>query len=136
MADGRVRSKRALLVVAGVVFASWLVHQWTVGEPTHAPASSKNSRELGESAERYDASEALGEPESTSQSMSFEQCLQAIRNTASRLGIAPINIVETNILRMVRFCAHDESVLVTCSQPDRKMVITTSPIDLDANGAW
>lgn len=80
-----------------------------------------------QSAQRSDVSEAPSEPASTSQSMPFEQCLQAIRNTASRLGIAPINIVETNILRMVRFCADNESVLVTCSQRDHKMVITTSP---------
>jgi hypothetical protein len=71
--------------------------------------------------------EAANEPQSTSQPMSFEDCLQAIRQTASQLGIAPLNVVETNILRMVRFCSEDGSVLVTCSEPDQKMVVTRSP---------
>jgi hypothetical protein len=37
-------------------------------------------------------------------------------------------VVETNILRIVRFNGSDGgSVLVTCSRPDQKMVITQSP---------
>ncbi len=58
--------------------------------------------------------------------MSFDACLRTIRKVASQMGIAPINIVETNILRMVRFPTVDGSVLVTCSEADRKMVITKS----------
>ena len=64
--------------------------------------------------------------ESTTKTMSFENCLQVIRSTAVDLGVAPINIVETNDLRMVRFPTADGSVLVTCSRPDRKMVLTIS----------
>lgn len=64
--------------------------------------------------------------ESTSKSMSFEECLQTIQRTASQLGVAPINIVETTEMRMVRFPTRDGSVLVTCSRPDRKMVMTVS----------
>jgi len=64
--------------------------------------------------------------ESTSQSMSFQECLQVIQRTSSQLGVAPINIVETSIMRMVRFPTNDGSVLVTCSGPDRKMVLTHS----------
>ncbi len=63
---------------------------------------------------------------STTKTMSFENCLQVIRSTAADLGVAPINIVETNDLRMVRFPTVDGSVLVTCSRPDRKMVLTIS----------
>jgi hypothetical protein len=65
--------------------------------------------------------------ESTSKAMSFEACLAAIRQVSGDLGIAPINIVETEILRMVRFPTADGSVLVTCSRPDSKLVITRSP---------
>ena len=61
-----------------------------------------------------------------STSMSFEDCLAAIRATAADLGVAPVNIVETNDLRMIRFKAADSSILVTCSRVDRKMVITKS----------
>lgn len=64
--------------------------------------------------------------ESTSRSMSFENCLQVIRNTSQQLGVAPRNIVETSDLRMVRFVTSDGSVLVSCSRPDRKLVITKS----------
>lgn len=64
--------------------------------------------------------------ESTSQSMSFEQCLQVIQRTATQLGVAPVNVVETTDLRIVRFPTTDGSVLVSCSRPDRKMVMTVS----------
>lgn len=60
------------------------------------------------------------------QSMSFESCLATIRQVASDLGVAPINIVETNILRVVRFVTADGSVLVSCSRPDNKMIVTKS----------
>jgi hypothetical protein len=65
--------------------------------------------------------------DSSGRSMPFEQCLQVIRRTASELAVAPVNIVETDILRMVRFCTVDGSVLVSCSRPDEKMVLTRSP---------
>ncbi|PKP68313.1 MAG: hypothetical protein CVT82_15675 [Alphaproteobacteria bacterium HGW-Alphaproteobacteria-4] len=58
--------------------------------------------------------------------MSFEDCLSLIRRTASDLGVAPINIVETEIMRMVRFVASDGTVMVTCSRLDGKAVITKS----------
>jgi hypothetical protein len=66
-------------------------------------------------------------PRSAAVVMSFDQCLEAIRKTASQLGVAPINIVETDILRMVRFCTDDGSIVVTCSRADQRMVITRSP---------
>ncbi|WP_141728454.1 hypothetical protein [Devosia insulae] len=64
--------------------------------------------------------------ESQAVSMSFEACLAKIRSTAAQLGMAPINIAETNDLRMVRFPTSDGSVLITCSRPDGKMVVTKS----------
>jgi hypothetical protein len=67
-----------------------------------------------------------GPVESSSKTMSFDACLETIRSVASDLGVAPINIVETNDMRMVRFPTSDGSVLVTCSRPDRKMVMTIS----------
>jgi len=55
--------------------------------------------------------------------MSFQDCISSIQKVASQLGAAPVNIVETNDLRMVRFVTGDGNVLVTCSRPDKKMVI-------------
>ncbi len=56
----------------------------------------------------------------------FDGCLDTIKRTADELGVAPINIVETSDMRMVRFPASDGSVLVTCS-PDGQIGITRSP---------
>lgn len=64
--------------------------------------------------------------ESTSTTMSFENCLELIRATAQQLGVAPINIVETSDVRIVRFITIDGSVLVTCSRLDRKIIVTKS----------
>lgn len=65
--------------------------------------------------------------ESTSKAMGFEQCLGEIQSYATQLGVAPVNVAETNDLRIVRFVARDGSVLITCSRPDGKMVLTRSP---------
>ena len=71
--------------------------------------------------------EPIAEVSSSSRSMSFERCLKTIQQVATELEVAPINIVETTQVRMVRFNTNDGSVLVTCSAPDEKMVVTRSP---------
>ena len=61
--------------------------------------------------------------------MSFERCNEVIQRMAEQLGVAPINLVETSVLRMVRFPTNDgsgESILITCSKPDRKLVLSKS----------
>mgnify|MGYP006440601379 CR=1 len=58
--------------------------------------------------------------------MSFENCLELVRATAQQLDVAPINIVETSDVRIVRFITIDGSVLVTCSRLDRKIIVTKS----------
>jgi hypothetical protein len=69
---------------------------------------------------------AEAEVTSQSRSMTFDQCLAVIAQTATELGVAPINIAETTQMRIVRFPTADGSVLVTCSAPDQKMVVTKS----------
>jgi hypothetical protein len=69
---------------------------------------------------------AGAQPKSQSQSMSFDDCIKVIQRTAQDLRTAPVNIVETTEMRMVRFPTAEGSVLVTCSRPDRKMVMTFS----------
>lgn len=73
--------------------------------------------------------------QTTSRAMSFDACLELIRETATGLGVAPVNIVETSILRMVRFPAADGSILVTCSAPDKKAIIqqTDNVCGVDVN---
>ena len=58
--------------------------------------------------------------------MPFEHCLLTIAKVAKDLGVNPHHIVDTNIVRMSRFHTSDGSVLVTCSRPDRKMIINVS----------
>ena len=64
---------------------------------------------------------------STSRSMGFNECLRQVGAVSEQLAIVPRNIVETTDLRMVRFPTPDDpkyrGVLITCSRPDRKMVI-------------
>ena len=64
----------------------------------------------------------------TSKNMEFNECLRQIRAVSEQLAVAPRNIVETADLRMVRFPTPDDpkyrGVLITCSRPDAKMVIT------------
>lgn len=59
----------------------------------------------------------------TVKTMSFESCISNIQTISGQLGIVPVNIVETNDLRIVRFVTSDGNVLVTCSRPDRKMLL-------------
>lgn len=57
--------------------------------------------------------------------MSFEKCIATIQVMSERFGV-PTNVVETSVLRIVRYHTSDGSVLVTCSKPDRRMVVTQS----------
>jgi hypothetical protein len=62
-------------------------------------------------------------------SMSFDDCLASIRNASAELGVAPANIVETDMLRIVRYTMNDgsgESILITCSRPDNLQLINKS----------
>lgn len=71
------------------------------------------------------AGQSQAAAQSSSRPMSFEKCIATIQVMSERFG-APENIVETSILRIVRYHTSDGSVLVTCSKPDRKMVVTQS----------
>jgi hypothetical protein len=62
--------------------------------------------------------------ESQRRSMSYGQCLEMLRQTSSKLGTAPVNIVETPNVRIVRFCTADGSVLVTCAQGEAVITIS------------
>lgn len=58
--------------------------------------------------------------------MSFQKCLAIIRKTSGSLGTPPTNIVETEIMRMVRFNSNDgtgDYILLTCSKIDQKLIM-------------
>lgn len=56
--------------------------------------------------------------------MSFEECLAFINRTVADIGEQPLTIVSTSDVRVVKWFAADGAVLVTCSRPDGKMVLT------------
>lgn len=109
-------TKSALIVAA--VFAGSIVMLIGV---ISAMGTSEDSREprpvLGTIAVR---------PGSSSTEMDFADCLRSIRRTSEELGVAPINIVETDSVRIVRYNAVNGSVLITCSREDARMVVTVS----------
>lgn len=72
---------------------------------------------------------ATAAAESTSTSMSFEKCQAVQANTIAQLGVPPddiVHIVNTSAMTMTRLYTADGSVIITCSAPDNKMVITKS----------
>jgi hypothetical protein len=66
--------------------------------------------------------------ESKSMDMSFEKCQSVQANTIAQLNVPASNIipvVSTSSLTITRLITADGSVLISCSAPDQKMVITT-----------
>lgn len=72
------------------------------------------------------ATVAMAAPTSTSEPMDFRTCVASIDAVANKLGMSPTVIVDTAIMKMVRFHTGDGSLLVTCSKPDRKRIFTES----------
>ena len=66
-------------------------------------------------------------PETDTRSMAFDQCLSVIQTSATDLGVAPVTMVETATVRMVRFLFADGSVQITCSAIGSTMAVTLSP---------
>ena len=67
--------------------------------------------------------------ESQSIDMSFEKCLVTKQSTIASLNVKPSDIkeiVNTSILTITKVCTVDGGVLISCSKPDNKMVITRS----------
>ncbi|MEP2781444.1 MAG: hypothetical protein ABJL33_15430 [Hyphomicrobiales bacterium] len=63
------------------------------------------------------------------QTMRFTSCLKYIQDVAEELNFTPENIVETSDARIVRFPTNDGSglsILITCSKPDKKLIVLLS----------
>ena len=72
---------------------------------------------------------AWGSAESTSKAMSFDQCQSLQANVIAQLNVPPediVHVVNTAVLTITRVITADGSVLISCSDPDQKMVITRS----------
>jgi hypothetical protein len=59
-----------------------------------------------------------------SEHMPFEDCLKVIQRTGQELRSAPVTVMDSADIRMVRFPTASGSVLVTCSWQDQRLVIT------------
>lgn len=71
---------------------------------------------------------AQGTVSTESKPASFVACSATIDSITSSLGGYPAEtIVNTGIIRMVKMWTNDGVVTVSCSGPDRKMVITKAP---------
>ncbi len=70
---------------------------------------------------------ASSKPTSTSEPMRFQACVLSIDVVANKVGARPVLIVDTAIMKMVRFPTAEGSLLVTCSKPDGKRILTQSP---------
>ncbi|MBK8174810.1 MAG: hypothetical protein IPK66_05925 [Rhodospirillales bacterium] len=131
--------KKIIAIAATGLGVWWLI---SVSEPSKSPSLPAASAPAGLEWDRTahpvvphtSVEQQLAQPrnpsggvESKTISMTFENCQLLIRRTADQVGQAPINIVDSEILRMVRFVTSDGSVLVTCSKPDEKAMITRSP---------
>lgn len=65
--------------------------------------------------------------ESKGRAMDFSACTKMMQNQVLEHGVARTRvIVNTDILKSLRICTAEGSVLMTCSHPDRKMVLTKS----------
>jgi hypothetical protein len=69
-----------------------------------------------------------GEPTTQTKEMEFAACVATIDQVAGAVGENyPTQVlVNTGIMRLQKIWTNDAAVTVTCSAPDRKMVITSA----------
>jgi hypothetical protein len=75
------------------------------------------------------SSQVFAQAESTSVNMSFEKCQSVQANTIAQLDVPAndiVHVVNTSILTITKIYTVDGSILISCSNPDQKMVITKS----------
>lgn len=95
---------------------------------------SENARKIAEAQKAFDAKNVdkpvYAEIPSESRSMDFDECKKLQASTLlSSVGTKTkvFSTVTTDILTSIRVCTTDGSVLLSCSKPDNKMVVTKSP---------
>ena len=95
---------------------------------------SENARKIAEAQKAFDAKNVdkpvYAELPSESRSMDFDECKKLQASTLlSSVGTETkvFSTMTTDILTSIRVCTTDGSVLLSCSKPDNKMVVTKSP---------
>ena len=106
--------RKRFLVPAGLVASLFLLAKTSVQGPR-----------IGNSADAATSLSSAG-LDSAERPMDFDECNRQIRAFADQFG-TPDNIVDSSIMRTVRFTASDGSVLITCDAIEAKMIIVKSP---------
>lgn len=95
---------------------------------------SENARKIAEAQKAFDTKNVdkpvYAEIPSESRNMDFDECKKLQASTLlSSVGTKTkvFSTVTTDILTSIRVCTTDGSVLLSCSKPDNKMVVTKSP---------
>ena len=106
----------------------WLIFVASVprSERIETPSTPSGVVEGLAASEAADSGQSSPAPISESRSLSFDACNSAINDMSGQIGVRPLEIVNTQDVRTVRMLADDGSVLITCSKPDRRMVVTRS----------
>ena len=95
---------------------------------------SENARKIAEAQKAFDANNVdkpvYAELPSESRNMDFDECKKLQASTLlSSVGTKTkvFSTVTTDVLTSIRVCTTDGSVLLSCSKPDNKLVVTKSP---------
>jgi hypothetical protein len=57
-------------------------------------------------------------------SMSFEDCVSLVDDVSEELGVAPVSILRTSDMWVMRVDAVDGSLLLSCSRPANRLTLT------------
>jgi hypothetical protein len=68
---------------------------------------------------------AIAGTENRTSKVAFSDCIATIGKLSQELGVAPINIVETSNLRLVKYPTRDGSVMIQCVGTEGTMTVTT-----------
>lgn len=116
------RGRLALLVVGGALVALYLLGANAERPPDRAPAPAAALAVPGD-----------GQGPVTRE-MDFEACVALVPTVAAQMNVPAnriIPIVSSSAMTVTKIVTDDENILVSCSKPDRKVLITrSSPPDL------
>lgn len=102
-----------------------------VQEIASAPKPQAKKHEVAKQENKTKKESSVAKLETTTKEMDFTSCVLLQNQTAEAISSSGnykvVNIVDTDILKVKRMCTNDGSVLVSCSAPDNKMILTKSP---------
>lgn len=67
---------------------------------------------------------AAQDADTRTEAMPFAECLSLIGEISEQFGVKPASILRTKDVRVVRVDGSDGAVIVTCSRPDNKVILS------------